>query len=175
MATDINQAALGSGFLPGANAQGFTFQQASRPYFSQYPNFGVINQIASAGTSNYNSLQVTLKTRTWHGLNWQFNYTWAHSLDEITAYVGAIPQDSTNFMNDYANSDFDIRHNFSGYTVYDIPGSSWGPQWLTHGWADDQQDAVPHRPAIHVFASYDTSGTGENTTRGDQVEIRMPA
>ena len=32
--TDINEAALGSGFLPGTDAQGFTYQQASRPYFS---------------------------------------------------------------------------------------------------------------------------------------------
>jgi len=132
--TDINEAALGSGFIPGTNAQGFTFQQASRPYFSQYPNFGVINQISSSGTSNYNSLQVTFRTKVWHGVSTQFNYTWAHSLDEITAYVGAIPQDSTNFKNDYGNSDFDIRHNFSGYIVYDIPGSHWGPGWLTHGW-----------------------------------------
>ena len=132
--TDINEAAPGSGFLPGTDAQGFTYQQASRPYFSQYPNFGVINQISSSGTSNYNSLQVTFRTRVWHGVSTQFNYTWAHSLDEITAYVGAIPQDSTNFKNDYGNSDFDIRHNFSGYVVYDIPGAHWGPQWLTHGW-----------------------------------------
>jgi TonB dependent receptor-like, beta-barrel len=169
VATDINQAALGSGFLPGSNAQGFTFQQASRPYFSQYPNFGVINQIASSGTSNYNSLQVTLKTRTWHGLNWQFNYTWAHSLDEITQYVGALPQDSTNFKNDYANSDFDIRHNFSGYAVYDIPGASWGPQWLTHGWQMTSKLQFHTGLPFSVFASYDTSGTGENTTRGVQV------
>jgi hypothetical protein len=53
VATDINEAAPGSGFIPGTNAQGFTYQQASRPYFAQYPNFGVINQIESAGTSNY--------------------------------------------------------------------------------------------------------------------------
>jgi hypothetical protein len=86
----------------------------------------VINEIQSAGTSNYNSLQVTLRTRTWHGLTWQFNYAWSHSLNEITEYVGALPQDSTNFKNDYSNSDFDIRHNFNGYIIYDIPGTSWG-------------------------------------------------
>jgi hypothetical protein len=167
--TDINEAAVGSGFIPGTDAQGFTFQQASRPYFSQFPNFGVINQISSSGTSNYNSLQVTLRTRVWHGVSTQFNYTWAHSLDEITAYVGAIPQDSTNFKNDYGDSDFDIRHNFSGYVVYDIPGASWGPQWLTHGWEVTSKMQFHTGLPFTVFASYDTSGTGENTTRGDQV------
>jgi hypothetical protein len=167
--TDINEAAVGSGFIPGTDAQGFTYQQASRPYFSQYPNFGVINQISSSGTSNYNSLQVTLRTRVWHGVSTQFNYTWAHSLDEITAYVGAIPQDSTNFKNDYGNSDFDIRSNFSGYVVYDIPGAHWGPQWLTHGWEATSKVQFRTGEPFTVFASYDTSGTGENTTRGDQV------
>jgi len=167
--TDINEAAVGSGFIPGTDAQSFTFQQASRPYFSQFPNFGVINQISSSGTSNYNSLQVTLRTRVWHGVSTQFNYTWAHSLDEITAYVGAIPQDSTNFKNDYGDSDFDIRHNFSGYVVYDIPGASWGPQWLTHGWEVTSKMQFHTGEPFTVFASYDTSGTGENTTRGDQV------
>jgi hypothetical protein len=33
VATDINEAAPGSGFVSGNNAQGFAFQQASRPYF----------------------------------------------------------------------------------------------------------------------------------------------
>jgi hypothetical protein len=169
VATDINEAGLGSGFLPGTNAQGFTLQQASRPYFSQYPNFGVINQISSSGTSNYNSLQVTFRTRVWHGVSTQFNYTWAHSLDEITAYVGAIPQDSTNFKNDYGNSDFDIRHNFGGYIVYDIPGAHWGPQWLTHGWEVTSKMQFHTGLPFSVFANNAPSGTGENTERGDQV------
>jgi hypothetical protein len=167
--TDINEAAAGSGFISGTNAAGFTYQQASRPYFLQYPNFGVINQISSSGTSNFNSLQVTLRTRTWHGVTTQFNYTWAHSLDEITAYVGAIPQDSMNLKNDYGNSDFDIRHNFSGYVVYDVPGSSWGPRWVTHGWEVTTKLQFRTGEPFTVFAGYDTSGTGENTTRGVQV------
>ena len=145
---DINQAALGSGFIPGTNAAGFTFQQASRPYFSQFPNFGVIDEIQSEGTSNYNGLQVSLRTTVWHGLVAQFNYTWAHSLDEVTQYVGALPQDSTNFKNDYGNSDYDIRHNFNGYVVYDIPGSSHGPKWLSQGWQVTTKVAFPHRLAV---------------------------
>ena len=68
---DINQAALGSGFnnsqvvTPGGNV--FSFQQASRPYFSQFPNFGVIDEIQGIGTSSYNGLQTTLRTTSWHG------------------------------------------------------------------------------------------------------------
>ena len=48
-----------------------------------YPNVGSILQLNSVGTSNYNSLQTTLRIRAFHGLSTQFGYTWAHALDVI--------------------------------------------------------------------------------------------
>lgn len=104
------------------------------PFGGQYPNFGAINQLNSIGTSNYNALQTTLRLRAWHGLSSQFGYTWAHNLDEITAYRGVIPFDSYNLKADYGNSDFDQRHTFTGTLSWDLPGSSHGPNALTHGW-----------------------------------------
>ena len=104
------------------------------PFGSQYPNFGAINQLNSIGTSNYNALQSTLRLRAWHGLSSQFGYTWAHNLDEISAYRGVIPFDSNNIKADYGNSDFDTRHTFTGTLSWDLPGSARGPRALTHGW-----------------------------------------
>jgi hypothetical protein len=101
----------------------------------QFPNYGGVNQLNSIGTSNYNALQSTLRMRAWHGLSSSFAYTWAHALDEITAYRGAIPFDSTNLKAEYGNGDFDTRHNFSATFTWDIPGSSRGPKVLTHGWS----------------------------------------
>jgi Carboxypeptidase regulatory-like domain/TonB dependent receptor len=170
---DINQAALGSGFntsevtTPSGNV--FSFQQASRPYFSQFPNFGVIDEIQSIGTSSYNGLQTTLRTTSWHGLISQFNYTYAHSLDEVTQYVGALPQDSTNFYGDYGNSDYDIRRHFNSYLIYDIPGSSHGPRWLSHGWQANGNISFRTGEPFSIHASSDTSGTAENTDRGVQI------
>jgi hypothetical protein len=100
-----------------------------------YPNFGSINQLNSVGTSNYNALQSTLRLRAWHGLSTQVAYTWAHELDEISAYRGAIPYDSTNLKAEYGNGDFDTRQNVSLTLNWNVPGSSHGPQWLSHGWA----------------------------------------
>lgn len=166
---DINQAALGSGFNNTVNSAGFTFQQASRPYFSKYPNFGVIDEIQSIGTSNYNSLQVSLKATNWHRLTSQMSYAWGHSLDEVTQYVGALPQDSTSFKGDYGNSDYDVRHHFNAYVLYDIPGSSHGPAWLTHGWQANANFTYRTGFPFSIHASSDTSGTGENTDRAVQV------
>jgi len=99
-----------------------------------YPDAGSIVQQNSIGTSNYNSLQSTLKLRSWHGLTSQFVYTWAHALDDMTEYRGEIPLDSFNLKQEYGNSDFDTRNNFTAFMAYDVPGGSWGPKLLTHGW-----------------------------------------
>jgi hypothetical protein len=100
----------------------------------QYPNVGSIVQLNSAGTSNYNSLQSTLRVRSFHGLSTQFAYTWAHALDVMSEYRGVIPLDSYNLKAEYGNGDFDTRHNFTSSLTYEIPGSSHGPKILTHGW-----------------------------------------
>ena len=102
--------------------------------YNAFPNFGSIIQLNSVGTSNYNALQSTLRLRSWHGLTSQFGYTWSHSLDEISEYRAAIADDLHNIKADYGNSDFDTRHLFTVSFDYQIPGSSHGPQILTHGW-----------------------------------------
>ena len=103
-------------------------------FAAQYPNAGSIAQLNSIGTSNYNSLQSTLRLRSWHGLTSQFAYTWGHELDEVSEYRAVFPLDSTNLKQEYGNGDFDTRHNFTSQLTYDIPGASWGPKMLTHGW-----------------------------------------
>jgi hypothetical protein len=105
------------------------------PFAAQYPNIGSALQLNSIGTSNYNSLQTTLRIRSWHGVTSQFAYTWAHALDEVTEYRGDIPYFSFNSIKqEYGNSDFDTRNNFTAFITYDVPGSAWGPKILTHGW-----------------------------------------
>jgi len=99
-----------------------------------YPNIGSVNQLNDVATSNYNALQSVLRVRSWHGLTAQFAYTWAHALDEATEFRGVIPLDSFNLKQEYGNSDYDTRQNFTALWTYDIPGSSHGPRWLTHDW-----------------------------------------
>jgi hypothetical protein len=99
-----------------------------------FPNFGSILQLNSVGTSNYNALQTTFRISKWHGLTSQFGYTWSHALDEISEYRAVIADDPNNIKLDYGNGDYDTRHLFTTSFTYDIPGSSHGPQILTHGW-----------------------------------------
>ena len=96
----------------------------------QFPNFGNILQLNTIGTSNYNSLQSSFRTRSWRGLTASFSYTWSHALDEISEYRGAILDDPNNRLLDYGNSDFDTRNLFTIDFVYDVPKAPWA----SSGW-----------------------------------------
>ncbi|MGP0018554.1 MAG: carboxypeptidase regulatory-like domain-containing protein [Candidatus Sulfotelmatobacter sp.] len=132
---DINQLAGGAtAFNPITGAQTTEGNYIGTGPNYLYPNVGSINQLNSVGTSNYNALQSTLRLRAYHGLTTTFAYTWAHELDEISEYRGAIPPDSTDLKAEYGNGDFDTRQNLSATLTWDIPGSAHGPKWVTHGW-----------------------------------------
>jgi hypothetical protein len=158
---DINQTPL--------NAGSTTPVQGSRPYATQFPFYGVINQVESNGNGNYNSLQATLKTSSFHGLSSQFNYTWSHSLDEMTVYRNRLPQDSTNLRGDYGNSDYDTRNNFNGAIFYAVPRLGKGPEWIASGW--QVNGAATYRGGLpfNIATSTDTTGTGEGYQRPNLV------
>jgi hypothetical protein len=182
---DINQPALGSLYTPvaynsttcPAAFSGATPTtpgndlQCSRPYFSQYPNFGVINQINSAASSNYNALQVTLRSSSWHGLTSQFAYAWSHNLDDASSF-NTNPQDSSNLGGDYGNATNDIRNHFSAYLNYAIPGLAHGPAALTHGWEVNGILKFQNGQPVNVITGQDNSGTVENE---DRASITGPA
>jgi hypothetical protein len=159
---DINQA------KPGVYATSFA-QQQTRPYFSQYPQYGNINQIEPIGTSNYNSLQALVKINNYHHLSGSATYTWSHALDEVTAYRGALPQSSTNFKGDYSNSDFDTRNAFVTFLSYEIPGLS-SHKLLTEGWQVNSLMSFHGGQPFTVYASGDVSGTSEGLDRAVQIK-----
>jgi hypothetical protein len=152
--TDINQADPSTGV---------------QPYAAAFPNFGVINEVGSNGTSNYNSLQSTLKIRSWHRLSSQFAYTWAHALDEVTGYRGNLPQNSYDLKGDYGNSDFDTRHAFTAQLNYDLPNSNRGPRWLVNGWQLSSLLTIHTGQPFNVTTDTDNSGTNENFQRPNLI------
>ncbi len=169
---DLNQAKPGVYVDPPAgtpNAVSADLQrQRTRPYFSQYSQYGNINQISSIGTANYNSLQSTLRVSNYHHFTLNAVYTWSHNMDEVSAYRGTLPQDSTNFKGDYGNSDFDTRNNFTTYLSYEIPGSQHLKQ-LTSGWQVNGLLNFHGGQPFQIFSGSDISGTNENLDRVDQI------
>ena len=150
-----------------AAQQGSAGAQNTRPYYSQFPGIGTVNQLESDLNSNYNSLQTLIRTSRWHGLTTQASYTWSHAMDYETGLVPYLPQNSLNIAAEYSNSDFDTRNTFSAYANYDLPNMSKGPRVLTNGWELNTGAAFHSGQPFSVVASSNTSGNGDNADRAE--------
>jgi hypothetical protein len=117
------------------------------------PNVGLASQfsvnsyISNAGSSNYNALLLTVRKRYSNGLQLDFNYTYGHSIDNLSTVVntviGGLVCDVRNLRACRGSSDFDLQHSISANGVYDLPFgrgrqfASQVPGWLNQiigGW-----------------------------------------
>lgn len=125
---------LNTNFIP--NNSGMSRQFASSLY------------ITNLGKSDYNGMLVSLQKRFSQGLEFDFNYTWSHAIDNQSSVtntvVGAILCDVTNPNACRGNSDFDIHHLMNVNGIYELPigrGRFFGkemPNWLdaiAGGWS----------------------------------------
>ncbi len=90
--------------------------------------------------SNYNALQLQFRRPVSRGLQALLNYTWSHSLDNSSNdVVAGLSNTVISAANDYASSDFDVRHSFSGALSYAIPTAarSGAIAALTKDWSLD--------------------------------------
>ena len=108
--------------------------QARRPYNALFPQFSGITELSDEANSHYNALQTSFRTNSWHGLSSQFQYTFGHALDEQSTPRNNRPTDNYNLARDYSNANFDYRHLFSGYIIYEVPQLGHSMPRLTKGW-----------------------------------------
>ena len=98
-------------------------------------NIGIPSQFGSnafltnQGSSNYHGLLLTLTKKAENGLSFDFNYTWAHSIDNtsLSANGNALFSNS-GFICDITqpracrgNSDFDVTQTITSDFIYDLP------------------------------------------------------
>ncbi len=168
--SDINQAVLYTG-APGQIAGNTTAAvQSRRPINVAQPVasasiIGAVNEIQSNGYSNYNSLQASIRTSSWHGLSGQAAHTWGHSLDVISSTRGLAPQNSANLNGEYGNADFDVRSTFNGYLVYEAPQIGHRFAVFTKGWQGNLFTTAFTGTPFSIKVGSDISGTGENQDR----------
>lgn len=149
-----------------SNAFGFGGLPASQPN----PNFGSVNQVYSAGNSNYNGLVASVVNRA-RWLTLQLNYVYSHALDNVSnggfnpfngnLYPGTatleFPTNPTNFHQNYGNSDYDTRNYVSA--SYVIPLPYWGgPRAVTDGW--EFSGTVFHNTGYPFSVVSNTAGSG---------------
>jgi hypothetical protein len=96
--------------------------------------------ITSLGSSSYNGALLSLRKRFSRGLEFNFNYTLSHSIDNQSSVsntvFGGLLCDARNLRVCRGNSDFDIRHLITTHGIYELPfgrgrriGGS-APGWL---------------------------------------------
>jgi outer membrane receptor protein involved in Fe transport len=134
-----------NGFADAANFPGgFTGLPSAAPD----QRFGIVNQIQSIAVSNYNGLVTSVKHQFNRGFAFQVNYTWSHTLDEVsnggllpfnfnTNTSPLNPFNPFNIRQNYGNADYDVRHYFSANYVWDNSLRhlfKWGPNALFGGW-----------------------------------------
>ncbi len=101
------------------------------PRFMQ-PQYGTLSAWSTIGNSNYHALALSFRQRL-SSLIFDFNYTWSHSLDDasglqVESGVGGNFQSNGSFIlnpirqrDNYASSDFDVRHNINADLVWQLP------------------------------------------------------
>ena len=95
----------------------------ARPY-TQYQG---ISGSTNNAISNYNSLQASIQKRLSYGLEFSFNYTWSHFLDDQDSAGWGGKSGNTYFQSSYSpaanygSSNFDIRQMFKGSAIYALP------------------------------------------------------
>jgi hypothetical protein len=116
------------------------------------PALATVTQYLSAGTANYNGLTISFQRRLSAGLTFNLNYTWSHTLDDVsnggvvnepfgnfqTNLNISSPQNPFNIRGNYGNADYDVRHYFSATMVltdvFRHTGFRWGPNQVFGGW-----------------------------------------
>jgi hypothetical protein len=119
-----------NGSVNAINATGAQFGQI--PTTATDPRFGAVTELASVGRSNYDGLVTTVTRKFTYGFQGSVNYTFSHSLDDLTStspntpYNGAqsvVYQINPNNLRqlNYGNSDSDARHNLTANYVWTLP------------------------------------------------------
>jgi len=102
-------------------------------YLVPFKGYGQIPYLRWDGTSNYNSLQVSLQRRFGKGLTFGAVYTWSKSM--VTASSDQDEQNPVNALLDYRAASWDRPHVFAANYVYELPGIAKhfdGPKWLSY-------------------------------------------
>jgi len=120
-----------SGLLP--NNVGMAAQFSENTFFTDM------------GFSSYNGMLVTLHKNTSHGLQFDLNYTWSHSTDNVSLVANSYAYNGTGFICDVlrprlcrGNSDFDVSNYLNGDFLYQLPFGR-GRDFANHSplWVDE--------------------------------------
>lgn len=138
------------------------------------PAWGSRITIEATAKANYNAMFLKLDKRLSNGLTVGGNYTWSANLSDndeslgvaaIAASSPQVPQDYTNYRNEWSRSAFDRPHRLAAYWTYELPHflKNWDNGFtraVAQGWQFNGQADFQSGQPFTVLTGVDTGGTG---------------
>jgi hypothetical protein len=119
----------------GGNLTDYTFLQlllddtpiARADNLFYQPQFAALSAFSTIARSNYNAAQFSLRQRFGSDIAFDFNYTLSHSLDNASGLQSSTSYGTAFIVNalfpdqNYASSDFDVRHSINANWLIGLP------------------------------------------------------
>lgn len=144
--------------------------------YSQYGFRGNVTSDPPLGSSIYHAGSVNFTERARHGLTFNANYTYSHTIDNSTNefFTSLLnprrAQDTTQINQDRGNSDLDVRHKFALSLTYDVPKFKTESRWadaLINGFQLSTVYLAQTGQPITLQSGVDSNGNGDSA--GDRV------
>jgi hypothetical protein len=106
------------------------------PNMFYQPQYAALSAFGTIAQSNYHAGTLSIRQRLSTKLTMDFNYTLSHSIDDASGlqtsggYGAAFILNPIRQHQNYANSDFDIRHLINANAIYQLPFGK-GEKWLS--------------------------------------------
>lgn len=164
---------------------------APAPYFAGNPAVlaqgPLILGTFSSANQNYNALQAEFQGRENHGLSYLLSYTWSHCLTNSVGFFGEAGQSASQsawWQNqydpkaDYGACYYNVKGDFTGYLIYDLPfgrGRMFGANMnraadaVAGGWRVAIIPTFRGGFPLTLSAANDESGTGTFAPRPDCI------
>jgi cytidine deaminase len=128
------------------------------------------------GSSIYHAGSVNFTQRARHGLTFNANYTYSHTLDNSTNefFTSLLNprrgQDTQQIREDWGNSDLDVRHKGAFSWIYQVPNIKSDSRWaktLVNGFSIGSVFLAQTGQPVTLQSASDANGNGD--TAGDRV------
>lgn len=141
------------------------------------PFAGTVRIYEASANSRYDSLQLQVSGRLVRKTSYQFNYTLSKATDDVSdvfdlAGAPSLPQNSLTRAGERGAANFDARHIFSGYAVYDLPAlrrGGWLKRFFMGNWQATGKIRFQTGQPFTVNTLFDINGDGNLTDRPDSA------
>jgi hypothetical protein len=140
-------------------------------------SYSSITELVSNINSSYNAMAFEVTNRSLKSVQFDFNYTWSHSLDFAQAATTTTATENwydpfSDARQNYANSQWDIPNRLVGYTLWNLPNvhTQSFVKYISNNWSFDDsfqiQDGLPFTLGTSSYNSSAAQNTGWNGSGG---------